>query len=414
MSSALAYRIPRRAPLLLVREWDASSVSDWKHVHERLVSLGRDRAVHERELGRWLLAAQRLGAHARAGFASLREYAERLLGLDGRQTEERLRVARALAGLPLLDRALAAGAIVWSAARELTRVATPETEADWLAWARTRRAREIERAVAARRAGEGPGDPGDPARVKHRLGFEVRAETIALFRDLQARVRADLGGPVDDDTLLYEIARRALGGPTDEGRASYQLAVTRCDACGRASLDAGGESHPVDDAVGEMAACDAQRVAASPHVGVPRATQTIPPAIRRQVLRRDHKRCVVPGCQNHVWLDVHHLDPRAEGGTHDPQNLGMLCGAHHRAVHAGSLCIDGTGSGGFVVRHADGTPYGGSMTPAAVDQVREVLGALEHLGFKPTQARAMVDEALRAGAAGDTPALLRAALQASR
>jgi len=144
-----------------------------------------------------------------------------------------------------------------------------------------------------------------------------------------------------------------------------------------------------------------------------RATQTVPPATRRLVHRRDHGRCVVPGCSNHMYLDVHHVDPRAEGGGHDPDRLAVLCGSHHRAVHAGALCIDGTGSGGFVFRHADGTPYGAALVPAEVDRVREVLGALEGMGFKATQARALVDAALRAGAPGDTPTLLRAALRAS-
>jgi hypothetical protein len=54
----------------------------------------------------------RLSVHARAGYASLREYAERVLGLKPRQTEERLRVGRALAELPLLDAALASGEVL--------------------------------------------------------------------------------------------------------------------------------------------------------------------------------------------------------------------------------------------------------------------------------------------------------------
>src|SRR3989304_1129452 len=87
--------------------------------------------------------------------------------------------------------------------------------------------------------GDGRGARADPSLVKHRLRFEVRAETMALFRDLQATVRRDLGGvPVDDDTLLYEIARRALGGPGEAGRSSYQVAVTVCEACGAGSLGA--------------------------------------------------------------------------------------------------------------------------------------------------------------------------------
>ena len=94
---AIAYRRPRLHLLRLREETSTSGppdvrpevTSDWTRVHERLASLGKDRSAHERELCRWLLAAQRLAVHARAGFASLGEYAERLVGLNGRQTEER-------------------------------------------------------------------------------------------------------------------------------------------------------------------------------------------------------------------------------------------------------------------------------------------------------------------------------------
>jgi hypothetical protein len=411
-------------------EREAEAATNWAAVHERLISLGRTRAAHERELCRWLLAAQRLAVHVRAGYASLREYAERVIGLNGRQTEERLRVGRALAALPLLDSALASGELPWSAVRELTRVATAQTEGGWLAWGKRRRVQQIEKAVAARRPGDSPHDPSDPSLVKHRLVFEVRAETMALFRDLQNAVRSDLGGDVDDDTLFYEMARRALRGETDDGRASYQVAVTRCDECGGTMIDAGGESHRVDDFVGEMAACDAQDVGGaggtvpganqSPQVGVSatpavgtRSRQTIPPATRRHVMRRDHKRCVVPGCKNHRFLDVHHLDFLAEGGGHEPGRLAVLCGAHHRAVHAGALHVDGSATTGFVVRHADGTPYGAPVSPPALDVVKEVLGALQQLGFKPTHARSLLHKALAVMLPNDSSALLHAALRAS-
>jgi len=193
---AVAYRQSRPLTLLVFREDTAprpepnlepERAADWTQVHERLASLGRDRSAHERDLCRWLLAAERLRVHTRTGYASLREYAERLIGLSGRQTEERLRVARALAGLPVLDGALATGQLRWSAARELTRVATKDTEASWLAWAKGRRLRQIEAAVATRHPGQGPKDRGDPSLAKHRLLFEVRAETMALFSPLRSR-----------------------------------------------------------------------------------------------------------------------------------------------------------------------------------------------------------------------------------
>ncbi|MEQ9325526.1 MAG: HNH endonuclease signature motif containing protein, partial [Polyangiaceae bacterium] len=258
---------------------------------------------------------------------------------------------------------------------------TAETEQAWLDWtlnrdgggaddndvARRRRLRDVEQAVARRQPGPRPNDPGDPAQQTHRLVFEVKAETMALFRDLQATVRNDLGHRVDDDTLLLEIARRALGATREGGRSPYQVAVSRCDDCNQTRVDAAGQSHPVDEAFAAMANCDAQRlgeVNPRPHVGEPppqspkRATQTIPPATRRQVLRRDKKRCVVPGCHNHRFLDLHHVTPRSEGGTHDPDNLATLCGAHHRAAHAGTLVLEGTAPHGFTCRHADGSLYG--------------------------------------------------------
>ncbi len=452
---------PPVAPAAAPPPAEPEEVSDWTVVHERIVALSAERARRERLLCRWLLAAERLRVHARAGYPSLREYAGRVVGLTGRQTEERLRVGKALAELPALDRALGSGALSFSAARELTRVATAATEQEWLAWAQGKSSRQLERAVAARRPGDRPRDRPDPTLVKHRLSFAVRAETMALFRDLQAAVQRDLGGgPVDDDTLLFEIARRALGGPGEAGRSSYQVALTVCEACGEASIEAGGQSHPVDRTVARMAACDSQELGAvgggqvaateadassaegpsaegpsaegpsagvhsaapaNPHVGAAvgssrprrRASQTIPPAIRREVMRRDRARCVVPDCQGHLFLDVHHLDRRSEGGSHEPERMAVLCGSHHRAAHAGSLCIGGRASLGFTFRHADGTPYGQPLRPAAIDLAQRALGALEGLGFRPSRARALIDAVLGAGAPDELEAFVRAALQAS-
>lgn len=474
---ARTYPRSRPAPLLLLREHlttddepdahphppstsggDPEATNDWMGVHAHLASLGRVRAAHEREVCRWLLAAQRLGVHRRVGYASLGELAERMLGLNGRSTEERVRVGRALADLPCIDAAFARGELSWCAVREVTRVATAATEQAWLEWAKLRRVREIEAAVAARKPGDGPRDPSDPSRVAHRLSFEVHAETMALFRELQSRVRDELGGRVDDDMLLHEIALRALDGKAETGATPYQVTVSRCDECARSRIDAGGGSFVVDQAVADMADCDgvvlggpcsngddshvhgavafspdprAMRPAASPdgpHVGPrpsrpPRRSRPVthpgrpkrrvPTPIRRAVMLRDHQRCITPGCSNPRRLQVHHLDPRAEGGGHDPERLAVLCGTHHRAVHRGVICVDGTASHGFVFWHGDGTPYGGKPDIARLDAARQATAALEHMGFKATQARALVDQALRAGAASDMAVLVRAALRSS-
>jgi hypothetical protein len=87
--------------------------------------------------------------------ASFVEYAERIFGYGPRLTQDKLRVAESLESLPELAQALRDREASWSSVRELTRVATSETEHAWLERARGHSAREIEtrRALASR----GPG-----------------------------------------------------------------------------------------------------------------------------------------------------------------------------------------------------------------------------------------------------------------
>jgi hypothetical protein len=127
-------------------------------------------------------------------------------------------------------------------------------------------------------------------------------------------------------------------------------------------------------------------------------------------MKRHHGHCAVPGCRNHRFLDVHHVVARAEGGGHDADGLLPLCGSHHQAVHAGRLVIEGSASSGFRFAHADGTAYGGRPRPGDVEMAVQVMGALEHLGFGASRARALVDEVRKRGAPEGCEAFVRAAL----
>src|SRR6187549_3718771 len=133
--------------------------SDWRSAHAALTRLARERAAADAEEGRWLLVAWRSGAHLHLGHGSFTEYVERLLGYSPRTTREKLRVAEALERLPEAARALEQGALSWCAARELTRVATADTEAAWLDAARGRTTRQLEALVAGKQPGDAPPDP---------------------------------------------------------------------------------------------------------------------------------------------------------------------------------------------------------------------------------------------------------------
>jgi hypothetical protein len=186
--------------------------------------------------------------------------------------------------------------------------------------------------------------------------------------------------------MLLLMSRTVLGGSADAGTSSYQIQMTQCDSCGRASQDGGGVEVPVEAAVAELAGCDAQRLGSGE-----RAVQEIPPATRREVVRRHHNRCAASGCRHATWTDVHHVTPRAGGGSHDPENLIVLCSVHHAAVHRGALIIEGTYSTGFRFLHADGGRYGAPDDPPAARLLSEVFQALRRSGFKEVESRRIVE-----------------------
>jgi hypothetical protein len=119
--------------------------------------LGRQEALCRRVLGRLALPFILRRAHQRLGFARLDDYARERLGLSGRELQELARVTKRLADLPAVGEAFADGTLSWSHVRLLASVATPDTEAAWLARARTETVRGLDAAVASAR-----GHPPDP------------------------------------------------------------------------------------------------------------------------------------------------------------------------------------------------------------------------------------------------------------
>jgi 5-methylcytosine-specific restriction endonuclease McrA len=389
----------------------------WKRVHGELTRLARSKGAYDAEEARWLLEGKRVRVHEPLGFATFLSYLEHVFGYGPRLASERLRVAEALAGLPALNDALASGDLCWSAVRELTRVAVPATEAEWIAAAREKSMREVEDMVSGRRSGDRPGDPADPATKREVLRLELTGDGLAAFREARRRLELDVGHSLDDDAFVRMLAHHALGGPTDPGRAAYQVAMTVCPQCRRGTRDGAGRELAVEPHVVEAALCDAQHIGDTHVGGVPdKASQTIPPRIRRLIVRRAHGRCEVTGCRSAKYLEIHHIIHRADGGTHDPSFLILACSAHHAALHRGALHVSGAAPDRLEFRRRHGTwpaplvraaSQPPPMKDAASEMHADALDALTRLGFSAAQAR----QALAGSSgAGDIETLLREAL----
>jgi hypothetical protein len=391
---------------------------DWREVDRSLRRIAKQRGELDVEEARWLVVAQQVWLHRRFGYASFREYMERALGYGPRDASERLRVANTLVYFPQLREGLATGALAYSAIRELARVVTPETEAEWVESAAGKTLRQVEEMVSGRRKGDRPTDPPSDDLRPRMLNHRVSPETYALFRQARSALAEATGHALDDDAVIAALSRAYLdpGGADDgPGRARYQISVTTCSGCERAWQTGAGEPVEIGPAARAVAECDAVRIGRVDAATPEPMTKDIPDPVRRLIWARDHGRCRVPGCRASRNIDVHHVKHRADGGEHTPENLLLLCSGHHRAHHNGLLSIVGTATDAEFVFLRDPAPLPAAPVAKSSPHTGAVRKALVGLGFKDIEARAAVARALtHVGQGASFDDLLKAALQSSR
>ena len=176
--------------------------------------------------------------------------------------------------------------------------------------------------------------------------------------------------PAETPTMVQQqadalalLAETALHHGIDPGVPGerYQV-VVHVDAPVLADADAPGQSLLEDGGcvpaeTSQRLACDATRVVMRHDpdgrlMEVGARTRTIPPAIRRALLHRDHG-CRFPGC-GAQFGQGHHIRHWAHGGPTTLSNLALLCRRHHRAVHEEGYQLDRLADGELRFRRPDG------------------------------------------------------------
>ena len=321
------------------------------------------------------------------GFHSCGAWVAWRCSIDPRSAREHVRVARALENLPLAHEGFRCGELSYSKVRAITRIATPEIEAELVEMARFATAAQLERLVRGYRRAVSL----ESAEAAHRDRFlrceweedgslcvrgRLAPEDGALFlkaieagreaiREREERNSAATQGgsaepgppqPVNDADALMEVAEGSLaGGPPPRPAGERHQVVIHAEG---QVLAAGGEAPGcrIEDGpaiCSESArrlACDASLVS------VGRKTRVVPPAMRRALDARDEGRCRFPGCENRRWVDAHHIVHWARGGETKLGNLVLLCSRHHRLVHEGGFSLARKPDGELVFRRPDGRP----------------------------------------------------------
>ena len=345
--------------------------------------------------------------HARGGwsngFRSCAAWLSWRVGFAPGAAREHVRVARALGSLPLLSQALARGELSYAKVRELTRVATAETEERLLVVGRAGTAEHVERIVRgwrrmddkaearvavrqhAGRALNVYQDEDGTVKIRGRLAPEVGAVLLkaleAAREALYQRRREE--APEDEQPTIEQqqadalalLAETALHHGIDPGAPGerYQV-VVHVDAAVLADAGQPGQSVLEDGprvpaGTSQRLACDATRVvmrrdADGRVTEIGARTRTIPPALRRALHHRD-RGCRFPGCGARFGQG-HHVRHWAQGGPTTLSNLALLCRRHHRAVHEEGYQVERQPRGALQFRRPDGRIIPDVPPPSAV------------------------------------------------
>jgi 5-methylcytosine-specific restriction endonuclease McrA len=176
--------------------------------------------------------------------------------------------------------------------------------------------------AAACQSQEAPAGLAEFANSAGSTGPAKRADTAKSAKPAQSVETAKPTEPTEPSNRVRRRTRSSV----------YQIVIYRCDSCRSASVRTSRGSRQLSRAQLQAAECDA--VIRRPGE---RKRATIPPSIRRQVFERARHRCQAPGCKSTRFLEVHHRNPRASGGTNRPDNLIVLCSACHRLWHERGL-----------------------------------------------------------------------------
>jgi hypothetical protein len=312
------------------------------HVHASLQESLRQLERAQQCAVLWFAEIMDRRLYRELGCSSIYQYAMKRLGFSRSRTRDFIRLAGQLEKLPAVKEAISKGELGYSKAREIVKVATPDTQDEWLRAAKRPRkelVEEVKRVKHAARQDPRQGEllPGQAPVVAPRelpVGFrlELTPEQEGRRAALMERLHKLGGVPTDGAELLLEALAALVDekekGPRGPIVSAPPFQVHVHEEKGELTVPTNAGKRKLDRPDRERIQCDSAVCAKGG-----RNRTTIPPRIRREVLARDRHRCQGPGCGRTRFLEIHHITPRNAGGSNDPDNLTTLCAACHRLWH---------------------------------------------------------------------------------
>jgi hypothetical protein len=328
---------------------------------------------------------------ARDGATTMAAWLSHRFGWSSYRAHAEVRVARALAHLPLIREAYACGQLSFESVEALCRQATPDNEAELLEHALNLPVSELKRLLA----GMKPVEEVDANRayenrflryrwdehsqVLHLKGMLADVEGTLVAKALEHLTsgrgnelgRAESGNqtelgeppgllvrdprprPSFEQSCADALAELASNYLKEQGDAVRATVVVHVDVdrltdqrgmipTGIAALD-DGPMIAGETALRLACDCNSELVIDGPDrvpIGIGRRSRQIPGWLYRVLKHRD-RTCRFPGCDRVRWTQHHHIRHWTQNGPTDTDNLVTLCWFHHRLVHEGGWRVKG-------------------------------------------------------------------------
>jgi 5-methylcytosine-specific restriction endonuclease McrA len=283
-----------------------------EEVHRRALAARRLLGKAQTALGFWLTEVEKRELYRHFGCSSVFHYAEIMLGLAPHTIAEHLRTAKELERLPKLAEAVARGEVAPSKVREISRVATSETEDYWVQVGASSTYRQVEKLVAMtpkgglpawapkpavvassavvegknvgeergtldsvgdvtvpavsspqpeRSAADGPRESVGPMRYRSKFIVDLEGDQMAILDKALEKAREESGRRERGELLLH-IARAFLdaGGSNDSNGAPYRITLHHDESANLTWVEGGAGPQFVPASTFEEAICDAEIV----------------------------------------------------------------------------------------------------------------------------------------------------------
>lgn len=325
-------------------------------LHERNQSARLDLVRSEWQMSAHLLATDRSGLHRKKGYGDVVAYAEKCLDLPRYKALELLRVARSFEAMPELSEAFRQGEIGWTKTREITRVATPKTEAAWLDRARQHDSNTVARmvAVSPTQFKRGKALEAERQAQPEAAGAEPTAETTpqlisvtlrftpaqyAVLEQAVSLARARAGKRISREAAVVALSEGSLATADSRSKVRHQVSLWVDPESGRGFYDTERGQLPAPNRVIAEALANAPVVPKQANPDQVTGRRSIPIPQLRAVYARAQGRCENCGCKGGA-LQVHHCRAVSRGGRNRARELKLLCPGCHAVTHEADFAED--------------------------------------------------------------------------